>query len=1072
MRWKLFTLCLFAMVPVAGAQVRVWEGTLELPVYEEGAPDSNPSFDQFSANGRFSYPYTLRKEITDRRVVHRLRAIYLENEYLKCSVLPDIGGHIYTCVDKINGQSTFYANPSIKKARIGYRGAWAAFGVEFNFPVSHNWMSMSPVDFAFASHEDGSASVTVGNTDRVYGVEWAVELILHPGSTLLEQRVELSNRSDVRHRFYWWSNAGVEIWDDSRIEYPMRFAAAHGFAEVQRWPVDAQGKDLSIIKNQTDGPVSVFVHGSRETFMGLWHPHSNAGTAHFSEYAELPAKKIWSWGVDADGLDWRRALSDNNSAYAEIQGGLFRNQETYAFLEPRQHIAFTEYWMPVRGTGGISRANLAGVVHLERKAGGMAVALNVNRKLLGATAELLDGSSVLYREKGDFAPEKTWAKQIPIQDPGHKYSFRLNDPQGRALLSQTENSYDWAPESQIQVGPQENYRFPEENRRSEDDWLQVGKMQELDGALLSARETYQSALREFPNSFELIKSAGRLDAALLRFDEAADRLLVARERNTTDAEVSYYLGIAEDGRGVAESAVPAYEAALLAPSQRAAAALRLAELRARQGQWDKAKYLVAESLEAAPNDLRANEEQIVILRATGESDRATERAAELLKRYPLSALLEEEVGQANLTHLAADPYRVLRLASQYASLGLYRKAVEILSRQYPVVDADQSEPGMTLPQRNPLVAYFRGYCREKSGESATGDYKEASGLSTLYVFPSTNDDRLALEAALRANPQDATAHSLLGDWYFARAKTTEALREWKAAHGRNRKIPALSASTGLALLHETRDFGQALEAFQAGIAEDPRNTVNYSGAVDTITLLGKSAEERINELKRYPDFGQMPNVLVYELALNRAEAGDYDGATSVFRDRFFSREEGGTNVRQVWIEIRLQQALGLAKAKRCENALNIADHVGRPIAGLSFTEDGLKPFVETTRTHYLLGEVYASCGENSRAADHFARASTGTGNGDLLWVWAVARRNKDFPEKEWRERLSKAASQGLDRTRQGNRAGWWHYTAGILLIAAGNLDQGKEELRESVLSPDENLSHYLARLALAGSTPR
>ena len=80
-------------------------------------------------------------------------------------MLPDIGGHLYTCVDKINGKPIFYANPSIKKAEIGYRGAWAAFGVEFNFPVSHNWVSMSPVDFAFAKHEAGDASVTVGNID-------------------------------------------------------------------------------------------------------------------------------------------------------------------------------------------------------------------------------------------------------------------------------------------------------------------------------------------------------------------------------------------------------------------------------------------------------------------------------------------------------------------------------------------------------------------------------------------------------------------------------------------------------------------------------------------------------------------------------------------------------------------------------------------------------------------------------------------------------------------------------------------------------------------------------------------
>ena len=45
-------------------------------------------FDQFTTN-RFNYPYTLRNNLTSRRVDHAWRAIYLENEYLKCSVLPD-----------------------------------------------------------------------------------------------------------------------------------------------------------------------------------------------------------------------------------------------------------------------------------------------------------------------------------------------------------------------------------------------------------------------------------------------------------------------------------------------------------------------------------------------------------------------------------------------------------------------------------------------------------------------------------------------------------------------------------------------------------------------------------------------------------------------------------------------------------------------------------------------------------------------------------------------------------------------------------------------------------------------
>src|SRR3954462_11046911 len=138
-------------VGVLHAQVHEWQGTLTLPTYEEGLPVPNPPFDQFTTN-RFNYPYPLRNNLKSRRVDHAWRAVFLENEYLKCTVLPDIRGHLYTCIDKISGQPMFYSNPSIKKAQIGYRGAWTDFENEFNFPVLHNWVSMSPVDFAYAAN--------------------------------------------------------------------------------------------------------------------------------------------------------------------------------------------------------------------------------------------------------------------------------------------------------------------------------------------------------------------------------------------------------------------------------------------------------------------------------------------------------------------------------------------------------------------------------------------------------------------------------------------------------------------------------------------------------------------------------------------------------------------------------------------------------------------------------------------------------------------------------------------------------------------------------------------------------
>jgi len=224
--------------PTPASAARAWEGTETIVTYEEGPPDVNPPFDLF-AGGRFNYPYTMRLALTDRKAPRVWRTLNLENEHLRVSVLPDLGGRLWRCVDKANGAQMFYANPSLKFAQVAYRGAWATFGIEFNFPVSHNWMTSSPVDYALVNDPDGSASIVVGNVDLVYGMQWRVALTLRPGRSVLEQSTTLYNPSDTRHRFYWWTNAAVEVWDDSQLVYPMELTASHGFTQVDTWPVDS-----------------------------------------------------------------------------------------------------------------------------------------------------------------------------------------------------------------------------------------------------------------------------------------------------------------------------------------------------------------------------------------------------------------------------------------------------------------------------------------------------------------------------------------------------------------------------------------------------------------------------------------------------------------------------------------------------------------------------------------------------------------------------------------------------------------------------------------------------------------
>jgi tetratricopeptide (TPR) repeat protein len=312
----------------------------------------------------------------------------------------------------------------------------------------------------------------------------------------------------------------------------------------------------------------------------------------------------------------------------------------------------------------------------------------------------------------------------------------------------------------------------------------------------------------------------------------------------------------------------------------------------------------------------------------------------------------------------------------------------------------------------------------------------------------------------------------LGTWYFAREKTDEALSEWQQAQKLNSHMPVLEASLGLAFLHMKRDFANALSAFEDGINNDPSNVVNYSGTVAAMTLLGKPAAERVKALERYPELDSVPTSLVYELALNRAEEGNYRGAIDLFRSRFFGSEEGETNVRDVWVEVKLQQAVGLARAGHCEDALVAARTLGSPVPGLSFTQDGLQPILNSARTNYLLGELSSACGQLEEADRNYRLSAQATGATDAVWAWASAKKLSAYDPVLWRERLSLALSQAESNRRTSAHQSWWNYSLGVLQLALKRDLEGQASLRESLLLPENRMSHHFSRLALGGATPR
>ena len=78
-------------------EVRIWEERVTIPTYEAGEPDKNPMFLEkrvYQGSSGKVYPYPTTEKISHEKKDKEYQAVFLENEYLKVMILPEIGGRI------------------------------------------------------------------------------------------------------------------------------------------------------------------------------------------------------------------------------------------------------------------------------------------------------------------------------------------------------------------------------------------------------------------------------------------------------------------------------------------------------------------------------------------------------------------------------------------------------------------------------------------------------------------------------------------------------------------------------------------------------------------------------------------------------------------------------------------------------------------------------------------------------------------------------------------------------------------------------------------------------------------
>jgi tetratricopeptide (TPR) repeat protein len=294
--------------------------------------------------------------------------------------------------------------------------------------------------------------------------------------------------------------------------------------------------------------------------------------------------------------------------------------------------------------------------------------------------------------------------------------------------------------------------------------------------------------------------------------------------------------------------------------------------------------------------------------------------------------------------------------------GLYGEAAELLAAKYPSDSPGVvSEPGMPRPEADPLIAYYRGYCRDMSKHDGGADFSAAAKMPTAYIFPNRPESFDVLKQAIAVNAKDANAYALLGDLYMSGGMEKEAMKEWGAARAIDPKLPALLRNMGYTALYLKQPAEKAIEYFADGVKNDPQNAENYLGLERALREAGRPAQEQAAALQKFPRKNP-PAVLVFQLARDLADAGQYDAAVKELADHFVSMEEGGASRLSVYLDIKLTEARALARVGQCAEAKNIVEHLPGAVPQLSLTADEMAQGLQSKRVKEETAGVEKKCG--------------------------------------------------------------------------------------------------------------
>ncbi len=1083
------------------------EETLVVPTYETGPPEKNPVF--FSGRSYQGakgpvYPYPLLDTLTDVRKDKAYRAIYLENQYVKFCVLPELGGRIFSGMDKTNNYDFFYRQHVVKPALIGMVGAWISGGVEWNIPHHHRASTFMPVDCKLVENPDGSKTIWLGEIELRHRMKWLVGLTLHPGKSYLEATVRLFNRTPLPHSMLYFSNVAVHANPDYQVIFPpsTEYGTQHGKREFVHWPIgrgaygglDRRGVDLSWWKNHPT-PVSIFAWNYEDDFFGGYDHGKQAGVVHVADHHTVPGKKFFEFSNSEEGRMWDKVLTDQDGPYLELMSGAYSdNQPDYSWVQPYEVKTVKQYWYPIRQLGGIKNANLDAAVNLEvneSRVGRMAFNTTEHRR---GRVRLEAGGKPLFVEEIEIGPQRPYVKEVSLPAGVQADDLRvaLVSPAGEEIISYRPVRPKGAPMPK----PVEPPPPPKEIKTNEELYLAGLRLEQFHSPALEPYPYYEEALRRDPGDSRVNVALAILYCKRGMFAEAEERLKAAIERITRnytspkDGEAFYYLGVALKAQGKYDAADDAFHRAAWSQAWYGPSHFALAENACRSGEFARALEFVDRAISANALNTKALDLKVALLRKLHRPQEVFALAAKVRSIDPLdfgaaneSCLALVEIGQRDradkargdlIASMRGSAASYLELAADYGACGLWEEIIAVLTR---CVDAAKDKG-----QVNPLVHYHLGYYLERKGQSkeASEHYRLGNRMPGDYCFPFQWESAEVLRHAMKQDPGDAKAPYYLGNLLFDH-QPKKAIQAWQQARDLDGSFATVYRNLGLAYAQVENDPSKAVASMEKAVACDPRDPKLYAEMDGLCEAAGVAPQKRLAILEQnHATVAQRDEALLREIVL-QILVGQYDKAIDLLDNHHFHLWEGQTGVHDVYVDAHLLRGQRHFDAGRYAEALKdyeaCLEYPDRFETGKPY-RDGSK----TPQVRYHLAAVCEAMRDGPAARKHFeqaTRARPGWSESRYYQGLAYRKLGQDAKAAETfdglirsgREKLAapagvdffaKFGTQQSDRVRKAQA----HYLIGLGCLGKGETSAARAEFEEAVRL---DANHLGAHTMLAAS---